>query len=268
MHTPAALTACSDHDVELASEPCDSRDTGHRGTVQEDDHKCFVGEALPLAAYAVKGGTLEPKAGIVSGVAEHDHEGTSPVPETCDPRPDQLRTDTLSLLLRQDRHRCKPHSRNRTLSALDHNGAEEDVTRDAATGKGHERKQTGAVRPQSIDDVRLGWLAKGLLVDPPYCFPVFFKLFPDFNHDATFPTLQHCIPIYFTIAYSDRKLNAAAKDRNNRERMKRAGAIAIFPLKVLHRVRRKGYNAISCAFTKGPALVKITEESDTLKLGH
>jgi len=188
MSAPGAVTACSDHYIELASEPGDSRDAGHCSTVQDKDHTCFVGDAVPLAAYGVKGCALEPEAGVVFGVSEYDHEGTSPLLEERNPRSDKLRTDTLSLVFRQDSHGRKPHSRNRTFSAFDHNRAEKDVTHDAATGKGNERQQAGAVRPQRNDDVRLVRPAKGLLIDPPYRLPVLFTLFPDLDHDGTFPS--------------------------------------------------------------------------------
>jgi hypothetical protein len=50
------------------------------------------------------------------------------------------------------------------------------------------RRWCATTRTQGIDDARFGWLAKGLLIDPTYRFPVIFSLFPDLDHDGTFPS--------------------------------------------------------------------------------
>jgi len=70
MSAPGAVNACSDRNIELAAEPGDARYAGHHVAVQDEDHECLVGDAVPLASYGVKGGAFESEAGVVFNVAE------------------------------------------------------------------------------------------------------------------------------------------------------------------------------------------------------
>jgi hypothetical protein len=77
------------------------------------------------------------------------------------PFPDQPGTNTLALVLRENRHWTK---RSPFMLAGNGDGTVHDVADNLAVERGNQRKSGSAILPQGIHDVRLLLLVKGLLI--------------------------------------------------------------------------------------------------------
>ena len=85
-------------------------DTGGSGKslfIQNENHKRSVGNAVILAADSSAGSGFKSETRVVFGVSQNDDEFATILAEPLQPGFDQCPSDTRSLPIRGDRHRCE-----------------------------------------------------------------------------------------------------------------------------------------------------------------
>src|SRR6266850_2029845 len=93
-------------------------------------HKCLVWHLI-LALEAIPACWDESKARVVRRVPQNYHATIPRVSALEQASLDQLGADSKLLPFREDSHRCQSHSRERSLSGVDRDRAEENMANDA-----------------------------------------------------------------------------------------------------------------------------------------
>lgn len=138
--------------------------TCKRPGLQLHRHKRFCWHVV-LAPEPKLLGRLKAKTGIVPRMAQdHDNLG-APLLAGLKPLAYQHRADASPLVLGKYSHGRQSHRSNRSPCRFQFNGAKEDMPDDLALRLGYERQLWIRCAPQGIDELGLGYLPKGALID-------------------------------------------------------------------------------------------------------
>ncbi len=118
-----------------------------------------------MATNAMARSLLKAKARIVFGMTKDDDERAAPLHEHFYSLLNQQGADPIALMFGQ--HRCgyKPHALHGLPASFNPSRAEKDVAYNLLFPDSNERKNVRAVLMQPVNNIGLGLLAEGLLIN-------------------------------------------------------------------------------------------------------
>jgi|GEM_PF-6297471 len=108
---------------------------------------------------------LKAKARIVFGMTKDDDERAAPLLEHFYSLLNQQGADLMTLIFRQHCRGRKPHALHSLLVSFNPGRAEKDVAYNLLFPDSNERKNVWAVLTQPVNNIGLGLLTEGLLIN-------------------------------------------------------------------------------------------------------
>ncbi len=151
-------------------------------SVYGQDHEGVLGNTLPLGAHSVLVRAHEAEARIVTVVSQYNDKRPSRGPYFCKAVVNELGSDSLILMHRQNGHGTESETFGSPVSVLDRHWREQEVPSYLAGNCCHERHHVRSRPAKGLDNVRLLGLAEGELVNGPNREVVVFSFAANVDH--------------------------------------------------------------------------------------